>query len=1626
MRSAVTTSPARNGSPRSRGGTAAGIAMSLVSTMAIMAAFVGPWAGRLLRLDVIAQAQIAQAQEADDEENPEAGLFEEGGAYLPTDRFSERRLDFARRLIADQRWSDAVTLLDEVLSNDRDSFFRADAEAATWRSVKAEAGSLIGSLPGAGREAYQLQFRAKAERYLADALTHGDDRGIAAVARRWLNTPAGQQATLLAAIDALDQGQPLAAAAWLDRLAAVDSDTLEPTLSVMRAVAWQRAGNARAATEILDRARTRKNTTVRLGGRDVSVSFPPGSGETWLAGVVGPPPATAVRAAEEWCMHRGDPPRNAVVEASRPLLVPRYRVPLTRHPEEARWLEARRKQAADRDMLFLPAATPLAVDGTVVLHTPMGLLAVDFDSGKRLWLQTGGAAGPVTIDAENSDEEDGTAAAAIAQGRMLAPVFEDATSGTLASDGQLVFAVESHPDALVGRDLMGPRERGMINGGQPHGSWNGGNSLAAYDLSDHGRLRWRLPATAPGRPTRAMAWTLGAPLPVNDRLFVLVEELGEVRLDVLDATSGSTVWTQPLAELDEEVRVDNHDNQLRRVAGLSPALAEGVLVCPTGAGAVVAVDLATRTLLWAYNYPVGVSGDMIVMRNGVRVPRVGRIINGRLEIGSDQAGGPNGRWLDGCPVLANGIVILTPGESDLMHCLDLRTGAVKWTRPRGDGLYVAGVVGDRLVIVGRSGVAAIDLDRGERKWFTPLANEGAAISGRGLLVADRMFVPLDTPEVIEIDLATGQIAGRSPGRGGAVPGNLVAYRGEVLSQGVDSLDVFHQTAPLESRIETALQQVPAVGVDAWSLLWRGQLHLDRGDVAAGLADLRAAASAAPGQFPPDMLPAALVHALERAPAMAKVLWPELLDCEPSPSLASRGLRLAIDSLLASGDFPEAWQACRRLIHGAAGAPPEADGDVLVPDGHDPHLMVRESRWIQSRVADMLARGRAEMRAEIGAFAKTTLDAMNDPGVRPADRRARLDMFIDWFGRQPVAAVARRDRVDAINAEVEDDGSDETTLRTLDVRRDFAIIEMARWGTPDDRRLAEAGVERSRAALGGLSDVRVDEAWPRGRVNVVSGQAPSGNDGRRPQPMRTLPLRVSAGSDSLLPGARLEFDMQRGGVIVRDGLGRILGEPIAIPQQRHRGLAVGGFGLGGFNAATADVSIIGRVAILQSVGFLSAYELAGPATLGRGAGHRHLWTHESALPARAMSGRRGINGQFPRHGNVPLGMPIPEPHSGGVIAPGPAPATVTGVPVLVDGVLQLCDSLTGAVVWERRRLPDVATMFGDEDYLCLCPADGREATVLSMATGTVVRTADLPGREQRLFSHGRHVFAIIPRASSSGTSGRRMAEAVDLEVIDPVDMRRVALGTFSGEARATLAGEDLAILEPSGALTIISASGRRVAFTTRLSDMPKGLERLVVLPWRDRYLVIAGREKTAAETRQLEKIGTIGPLPQMRSPSTLGDGQPLTGSIWAIDRLDGGMLWPAPATILHHCLCASEAEVVPVLLFARQIETRRGGERPRLSVLCLDKRTGAALHVDDTILAPQHMLFGCDMVGDPVGHVVSVIPLGPGTAALDLRFTGEPADDEAPYQGANRPVVAGDMATELEYWWHRLLTLPYPF
>ncbi|MFM8703762.1 MAG: hypothetical protein ACKOHG_07810, partial [Planctomycetia bacterium] len=75
----------------------------------------------------------AAEEPSDDDPDADDG---DGGIGFPSDRLRERQLDRGRRLVADQRWSDAAALFDEILASDRDCFFRADRQQRTWQSIK--------------------------------------------------------------------------------------------------------------------------------------------------------------------------------------------------------------------------------------------------------------------------------------------------------------------------------------------------------------------------------------------------------------------------------------------------------------------------------------------------------------------------------------------------------------------------------------------------------------------------------------------------------------------------------------------------------------------------------------------------------------------------------------------------------------------------------------------------------------------------------------------------------------------------------------------------------------------------------------------------------------------------------------------------------------------------------------------------------------------------------------------------------------------------------------------------------------------------------------------------------------------------------------------------------------------------------------------------------------------------------------------------------------------------------------------------------------------------------------------------------------------------------------------------
>ena len=280
----------------------------------------------------------------------------------------------------------------------------------------------------------------------------------------------------------------------------------------------------------------------------------------------------------------------------------------------------------------------------------------------------------------------------------------------MSSDGKQVFLLWK---------LTSPMEsmpaRVLQFGRQIPGASVESNRLVALDLEAEGKMRWIVgDDDGTDEPALAGAFFLGPPLPLLGQLYVLAEMNGELRLVVLDSATGRLQWSQQLAQVDQrEIGLD----PTRRAAALPRPSRMAVLVCPTSAGAVVAVDVSTRALLWGYQY----APQMNNRRAGINVfpmqlRRVGE------------------RWSDATVTIVDGRVLVTPVESDQLHCLDLLTGQRLWEPlDRSDFLYVACGAEGRVILVGRDRLQAISLSDGSVAWAKSLTH--GMPSGRGMFVS---------------------------------------------------------------------------------------------------------------------------------------------------------------------------------------------------------------------------------------------------------------------------------------------------------------------------------------------------------------------------------------------------------------------------------------------------------------------------------------------------------------------------------------------------------------------------------------------------------------------------------------------------------------------------------------------------------------------------------------------------------------------------------------------------------------------------------------------------------------------------------------------------------------------------
>jgi outer membrane protein assembly factor BamB len=1502
-----------------------------------------------------------------------------GNIFPTAPRELRQNLSRGQSAIEEERYSDAADELGQILDNPAsdDYFLGRPGQADAQQSLKSEALKLIGSMPARGRQIYETKFGFDAKAQLDKALEEGDLQQVTDVSRRYFHTKAGYEATLIVGRMQLDQGRPLAAALTLKRIADSPSAAVQydPELSVLLATCWIHARLPEKATETLVALRQRMPLArVKLLDGEEALFSSDDQALAWLERIVGGGRTPLTRSATQWVLFRGNETRNASTAGGAPLLNYRWNLPTVNDPQDEQKVKSFARSLRDRAEPNIVALQPLVVHDTAIIRAPDSnkLIGVDLRTGKRQWvfppfdnnpaLQASRAALPPgrTNVVNPRDQE------------LKQRVWDDHAFGQVSSDGKQVYVIDQlgHAQNMTNVRVV------IARGGQPIITPGEKPELVALDLKRQGAQVWAAGGDEGDHASLAGAFFLGPPLPLGDQLFAMAEMNSEIRLVCLNSKDGAPEWKQQLAivEDSQQILIDRG----RRLAGASPSFADGVLICPTSAGAAVAVDLATRSLRWGYQYA---RSDLSYRQSGA--------FGVRTSINPNYAN--QGTWIDGTATIADGAVILTPVESQELHCLDLLSGKAKWPpQPRDEMLFVACVHKGKIVLVGKNKIKAIQLSDGKPAWAAAIDLGTTPPVGRGFYTDQFYHLPLANQQLAKIDLDAGQIIARAKTE--VDLGNVVCYKDQLVSQSATHVASFFLTEPLLAWIDETLKTDPD---NAKALSLKGQVLLQEGKRTESLDLLRRAVAKNPGDLAAKSLLVKVMLSLLRDDFATNFALAEELDGLVTDPVQRREiLRWRAQGLAKAGKTAQALTALVTLADEFDADEPAAGGSLPL-ESTERDLSVRLDRWLSGQLAALLRVADDETRTKMQGQIQTRLDE-----ALRTDTAAELRLFVSLYGFHPLAREARLALADKLLAadqlleaellagellKAEDKPLAGRARATL-----AAIYEKARRFDLAARYYTELGQQFAdvvcREGLTGreLAERAADSPaiaalsgnlWPTGRADVAV--ADMGEPGTRLMITQRLRYAVSLTefSGAAPRGLRASFDPNNyGQIVVQDDLGRQLATAsLRGPDGNVRRL------ISGYYMHTGKVN--GHLVVVN----LGDQVIAVDALRADRQTSDNLLWRQDAMELDPNNTRNYYPQQ--RQSSNPLsGSRITLYDPTGRLNFYTGPVQSVGVAYQKSRQLICADPISGQSLWERSQIPPSADIFGDQELLFVADPNAEEALVLSAIDGSLVGRRKVGLAERRWTTHGRNVLAWEQTGNS-----------VTLRLFDaweqgpPLWLKQVALGS-----RGTIVdGEELALLETTGTFTVVSLATGQVRFASPLAA-ERTLSFIHVIRSRQQYLLMASQEShDSPDGLVVHPITALGGTVQQNR---------IHGRVYAFDRRTGKSQWQVPAFVANHCLPPDQPTESPLLCFVRNRTRTSGGSSARAagSVLCLDRRDGRIVWDSDVEETSDRRIAGsinlCEIVADPAKKAVTLsVQSQPSGRQVTIQLTDQPTPPQPPAQ-----------------------------
>ena len=361
----------------------------------------------------------------------------------------------------------------------------------------------------------------------------------------------------------------------------------------------------------------------------------------------------------------------------------------------------------------------------------------------------------------------------------------------------------------------------------------------------------------------------------------------------------------------------------------------------------------------------------------------------------------NERWTPSAPVIVGNRVVYAAPESDALVCLNLFDGTRLWKKPKGSNLFLAGVVDDRVILVGSQSITCLLLENGTTTWTAEIPPSAGRPSGHSVIADKRLHLPLRSGQMWTFDLEDGSVVAKSSVPDGTPAlGNLAMFQGMVLSLSPSGLTSFEQREAIEAVIRQRKQKD---ATDSWATLREAEIQVVKQRHTEALELLR---QMSPEQLDDSQKPRfrqAMIASLSAAVrADFNAGDRELQDLSRLVLSSSEKLRydrLQADRLVARKEYQQAFEFFARLA--------EQDGRQFVTRQSDPLVSVRFQLWLAGKLNDLWTRLPAANRPRIDAWIKT---AAAEARQQSADQQRR---FVTLFEFHPASVEVERRLIEAL-------------------------------------------------------------------------------------------------------------------------------------------------------------------------------------------------------------------------------------------------------------------------------------------------------------------------------------------------------------------------------------------------------------------------------------------------------------------------------------------------------------------------------------------------------------------------------------------------------------------------------------